>query len=203
MLDFAAFVFLNLLGAMSPGPDFAIVARYGLSGSRRSALLATLGIGAALLIHVSYCLLGIAILVQNTPRLFHSIQTGGALYLGYLGIMLILSKGGGKLEGKRGHRKAFADGFLTNLLNPKATLFLLSLFAEFVPAETSLGAKAAYGAAIPLIAVGWFSFLSCFLTHPRFLSHLQRYQILFMRTMGALLIGLSGIILCSVLRKLG
>ena len=52
MIDLLLFALLNLLGVMSPGPDFALVTRYGLTGSKRAALLATLGIGSALLIHV-------------------------------------------------------------------------------------------------------------------------------------------------------
>lgn len=198
MFDLIAFAVVNLLGAMSPGPDFAIVTRYGLSGSRRSAFLATMGIGTALLIHVLYCLLGIAIFLQNSPRLFLAIQFGGAAYLGYLGIKLIAAKAEGMAEtGKKG--KPFVDGFLTNLLNPKATLFLLSIFMQFVKPGMSTGMKLAYGVTIPVIAMGWFGFLSYFLTHPRLIPHLQKYQTIFIRSMGALLIALAASVLISAL----
>ena len=93
MLEILAFASINLLGVISPGPDFAIVTHYGLRGSRKAALLATLGITTALLIHVLYCIFGVAWFLQNSPILFRSIQLLGASYLGYLGIrMLIHSK---------------------------------------------------------------------------------------------------------------
>lgn len=60
MLEWLAFFSVNLLGAVSPGSDFAIVVHYGLRGSRRNALLATLGIGAALVVHILYCILALS-----------------------------------------------------------------------------------------------------------------------------------------------
>lgn len=193
MLELLAFAFINLLGAMSPGPDFAIVMRYGLTGSRRAALLATAGISTALLIHVFYCVLGIVVLIQSSKILFSLLHFGGAVYLAYLGVRLI-QLGAGKLpkpDPAKIHHRAFRDGFLTNLLNPKATLFLLSLFAQFVKPETSMTQKIFFGATVPIVAFSWFSFLSVMLTHRRFLPHLQRYQKAFMIVMGAVLLLLA------------
>ncbi len=195
MFELLTFAFLNLLGAMSPGPDFAIVTRYGLTGSRKAALLATLGIASALLIHVLYCLLGIDFL-QNSPVLFTSVRLIGALYLGYLGFKMTLSfrtktAPHSPVAELQTHRKAFANGFLTNLLNPKATLFLVSLFTQFVSPTMALPMKIAFGATIPLIAFGWFALLSYFLTHPQLLPYLQRYQKGFTFTIGLLLLALS------------
>jgi len=192
--SFAFFVFVNLLGAMSPGPDFAIVARYALTGRRSAAILAAAGIAAALCVHIGYCLFGIAVVIQNSKWLFTTVQIGGAAYLFYLGAGLLRTKraeAGGE-EAKRPQRHSpFAAGFLTNLLNPKASLFLLSLFTQFIETTTPPWAKAVYGLLVPATAFSWFSFLSAMLTHKRFLPHLQKYQLGFMRAMGAMLIALA------------
>lgn len=193
MFEFLAFAFINLLGAMSPGPDFAIVVRYGLTGSREASVRCAAGIAAALVIHVFYCIFGIVYLIQNSKILFSVLHLGGALYLVYLGIRLLQSASGNleKPQQAKIHHRAFRDGFLTNFLNPKATLFLLSLFAQFVTPETSFPQRVIFGALVPIIAFLWFAFLSVMLTHRRFLPHLQRYQKYFMGAMGSILLLLA------------
>jgi len=200
MFELLTFAFINLMGTMSPGPDFAMVTRYGLTGSRKAALLATCGISTALLIHISYCLLGIAYLLQESPHLFFLLQLCGSLYLGYLGIRLILPCKTEQQPEKIQKHRPFFTGFMTNLLNPKATLFILSLFSQFVTPEMPFSLKLIYASLIPLTALGWFSLLSVLLTHRHFLSTLQRYQRHFIRTMGALLLLLSLSILLSALK---
>jgi threonine/homoserine/homoserine lactone efflux protein len=131
MLEYFAFAFFNLLGLISPGPDFAIVTHYGMKGSRKAAFLVSLGITTAVLVHVLYCILGIAIFLQNSPLLFHGLQLVGAGYLGYVGLQILCPKNETVLgEKKAVSCGAFRTGFLTNLLNPKATLFFLSLFSR-------------------------------------------------------------------------
>jgi RhtB (resistance to homoserine/threonine) family protein len=193
MFELLAFVSVSLLGAMSPGPDFAIVTHYSLKGSRRAALLATMGITAAILIHVLYCVLGVAWFLQNSPILFRCMQLLGALYLGYLGIRLLKApkETGESQRNANVSDKAFMTGFLTNLLNPKATLFLLSLFTQFITPETSIGMKVSFGITIPLVTILWFSLLSILITHPSFLPYLQRYQRRFSVMMGCILILLA------------
>ena len=139
IFDFFSIALIALLGAMSPGPDFAIVTRYALSGSRRAAIYATLGISAAILIHVTYCALGIAILLVETPLLFRILQGVGSLYLGYLGIQLLWPARKGSAESIIPPvQGAFKAGFICNLLNPKATLFIFGIFTLFVSPEMPL-----------------------------------------------------------------
>lgn len=202
MFELFTFAFVNLLGVISPGPDFAMVTRYGLSGSRKAALLATFGISTALLFHILYCLLGVGFFLQNSPTLFLCVQMGGALYLGYLGVRLLTTNTSNQAQEKPRQRRAFVDGFLTNLLNPKCTLFTLSLFSQFVTPKTPLSVKLTYLALIPITALCWFSLLSFLLTHPTFIPHLQRYQKLFTRTMGVVLLLLSLSILFTSLKTL-
>lgn len=194
-MSYLFFVLLNLLGAMSPGPDFAIITRYALKGNRKEALKVSLGISIALIIQVSYCLLGVAVFLQDSPRLFCSLQVVGALYLLYLGIKMLQERAVVILSSSKneenGDSKAFLQGFFTNLLNPKATLFILSLLSQFVSFDASWMQKLLYGVTIPFVAFGWFSFLSLALTHPKIYENLQSHQLVFIRLMGGLLIGLS------------
>ena len=202
MFELMMFAFLNLLGVMSPGPDFVAVTRFGLTGSRRAAFGVTLGITAALLIHVFYCVSGVAIFLHSSPRILQVIQLLGATYLGYLGIKLLFQKDlTADTQEAQLPKQAFVTGFLTNLLNPKAMVFMLSLFSQFATAMNTMQMKVAFAVTIPLMAMLWFSSLSYFLTHPYFLPFLQKSQRKFMVAMGVglLLLSFSGFL--SVISK--
>lgn len=66
--------FLMLFAVMLPGPDFALVTKNTLLHSRRAGVFTTLGIGTANLIHMTYCSLGLAIVIANSLFLFSVIK---------------------------------------------------------------------------------------------------------------------------------
>lgn len=191
MLEIASLTFITLLGAMSPGPDFALVTRHALTGSRKAALLASLGISAALLIHVTYCSLGIALLLKESPILFRIIQISGSCYLAYLGIRLLLSSKGSQSIVEPPAAQAFTSGFLTNLLNPKATLFIMSIFTQFVKPGTLPLLQAVYGLVIAATSFAWFCSLSFLITHSAFQPYFARFQTVLIKGMGVVLIVLA------------
>jgi threonine/homoserine/homoserine lactone efflux protein len=188
IFDCLSIAVIALLGAMSPGPDFAIVTRFALSGSRQSAILAALGVALAILVHVTYCALGIATLLVESPLLFRAIQIAGSLYLGYLGIKLLLPSKEGQLNATLPHRQAFKEGFLCNLLNPKATLFIFGVFTQFATPHMPLYILFIYGLIISIVALGWFCTLSYLITHPLFKDHFAQWQSPIMKGMGLLLL---------------
>lgn len=191
MIDVVALGLISLLGAMSPGPDFAVVTRFALHGSRKSAILTVLGLSSALLIHVTYCILGVGVFLVESPLLFRAVQMGGSLYLGYLGIKLLSSSRDGGTSSTKPHRGAFWAGFFTNLLNPKATLFILSLFTQFVTTETPLSVEIGYGLVIVFVVFGWFLALALLMTHHAILKHLRKFQFYLSKIMGLLLLMLA------------
>jgi len=195
-MDFArvsAIGLISLLAAISPGPDFAIVTRNCLSGTFRSGFLTALGVSSALLIHVTYCLLGIAIIIQESPLLFHILKYLGAAYLFYLGIVLLREKtspeGSLKATPEQAKKKQnpFVSGFLCNLLNPKATLFVLSLFTQFIDPGMPIVEKALLGSIFAVIVFIWFTLLSYLMTHHLLQKHFARFQQLIIKVMGVIL----------------
>lgn len=184
---------ISLLAAMSPGPDFAIVTRNCLKGTFRTGFLTALGVGCALLVHVAYCLFGIAFLIQESPFLFHILKYLGAAYLFYLGIILLKEKISpegapelAKMEIKKKHRP-FVAGLLCNLLNPKATLFVLSLFTQFIDPSLNFWEKAVMGSLIAIVAFVWFVLLSFLITHRLLQRHFARFQLIITKAMGVIL----------------
>ncbi|NNM43972.1 MAG: LysE family transporter [Chlamydiae bacterium] len=189
---------ISLLGAMSPGPDFAIITRHALTGSRKSAILASLGVCLAIMVHVTYCSLGVAFLLSKTPLLFKSIQVAGACYLGYLGAKLLFSKKSHSAVYAPPLHKAFLSGFLTNLLNPKATLFVLSVFTQFVNPSTPLFIEFVYGFVIAGVGFAWFASLSYIITHRALRNHFVKFQTILMKVMGFVLLALGISVLFTI-----
>lgn len=191
-MELVSLSLIALLGAMSPGPDFAIVTSYALSGSRKKALLASLGISLAILIHIAYTFFGLAYILQESTFLFKLIQVIGAIYLSYIGIKLILSKNQSANIGVESEKKAFITGFLTNILNPKASLFFLSVFSQLF---TSNDLFFVYTVVIVIITLSWFSFLSYIITHKSLLPLFMRFQNVISKIMGTALLLLASLIL--------
>lgn len=186
------FSVLNFLAAMSPGPDFAVITRFGLTGSRRAALYATLGVGVALFVHVTYSVLGVSVILAQNPHIFQIIQLVGACYLLYIAVPMLLpeKEKQNKTEALQA-KQAFMTGFWTNLLNPKASVLIFSLFVQFLEPSDSLTMKALFGLSVPLCTVAWFGTYSYLLTHPAFLPVIRKGQKPITVCMGVLLISIS------------
>lgn len=138
MLDI---ILLGFALAATPGPDFMLMTRNTLSQGKRSGFITLFGNRCSLLIHISFALLGLSIILQNSVILFTAIRLLGACYLIYLGIKKIVHLIRGQ---KRTHEnaaftitkiQAFRMGFLSNFLNPKVSLFFLSIFPQFTSTD--------------------------------------------------------------------
>ena len=161
-------VTLQLLAVISPGPDFAVVTKNSILYSRQTGLCTALGITAGVLFHIIYLVLGFGFLVASLGPVLSLVKVGGCLYLGYLGWKGItaapstssISDLSGTTPG-RSNRSAFWNGFLTNVLNPKAILFLLSLFTVVISPLTPTSILVLCGALIIAITWTWFFLVVC------------------------------------------
>ena len=204
--EFLLIATVHLMAVASPGPDFAIVLRYAVRFGRRQALFASVGIGVAILLHVSWSLIGIAVLIQTTPWLFKALSLAAAAYLAYIGVQALKSKAapypeqaiaGVDNDTVPSAKRAFIAGFITNGLNPKATLFFLSLFAVIISPVTPLSYKIIYGVYMAVATAGWFCMLSMLLTHTKVRAFLLLKGYWFDRAMGLLLLALAMHLLIS------
>jgi RhtB (resistance to homoserine/threonine) family protein len=194
--QFFSIALIALLGAMLPGPDFAIVAKNSLLHSRRSGYFTSFGVGAAILIHMSYCIFGVALIISSSLLLFNLIKYIGASYLIYLGVSSLLSKQPEEIVDANKEEKtvisnfvSFKQGFLCNLLNPKATLFFLSLFTVIIKPETPFSWEVVYGLEIAVVATTWFCGLTVILSHPYIKRALEKAEKYIAKFLGIFLIG--------------
>ena len=193
--DFLALGMIGLLGAISPGPDFVIVTQSSLSHGRNAGIATSLGVAVGCLIHITYCILGIGVIVAESILLFNIIKYLGAAYLIYLGIKALVSKNKSLISDEiitastaLSFWSAFKKGLLVNLLNPKVTLFILSIFTQVIDPDTPLLIQASFGMEFAIIAFCWFSFLSATLNHPGLKKRLQSVQTYVEKLLGGFLV---------------
>ncbi|MBS7533086.1 LysE family transporter [Ancylobacter sonchi] len=161
---------------VAPGADFALVVRQSVVHGRRAALVTSFGIGASLLFHISYTILGIGLIVSQSLALFALIKWCGVAYLVYLGIRSFFEKpfnldevalaGEAKAARRVSLPKCFGMGFLTNALNPKPVLFFLSLFSAMVSHEIPAAITFLYGIGMAGALIAWFVGVTLFFTNP-------------------------------------
>lgn len=184
---------VHMLGLISPGPDFAMIVRNSLVYSRRTGVYTAIGIALGVGVHVTYSLLGIGLIVSKSILLFSAIKTLGALYLLYLAYHMLRSKPVNEEELAVFSKpdivplKAFKIGFLTNVFNPKATLFFLAVFTQVIDPATGLGLKLGFGIEMIVLTFLWFAFVANVLTISTIKRQYQRFTHIIDRTMGAVL----------------
>jgi len=201
--QFFSIALIALLGAMLPGPDFAIVTKNTIFHSRQSGCVTALGVGTAVAVHMTYCVLGLAVVISSSLLIFSLIKYIGACYLIYLGINSLFSKQSKEIFspsadrlGNTGIQKtkisnlvSFKQGFLCNLLNPKATLFFLSLFTVVIKPSTPFHWELVYALEILVTSVTWFCTLTIILSHPRIKKALDKAGKYIAKFLGVFLIG--------------
>ena len=154
-----------------------------------------LGLSFADLIHMTYCLIGIGVIISKSILVFTLLKWIGASYLIYVGIKSLQAKPQQSLTTQQkaaiGSRSAFQMGLLTCLLNPKATLFYLALFTQIIRPETPLWVQIIYGSTVAAIEFSWFACVAITMSQPAIQRRFVSISHWFDRLMGVILIGLG------------
>lgn len=162
------------VAVLSPGPDLVVAIRNSIAYGRLTGFWTALGFGFGVLVHVTYTSFGLAALISQSIFIFTIIKMIGAVYLIYMGVKALRSNGIKEIDVEEAPSKkpisafkAWSQGFITNIFNPKATLFFLALFSQFINQSDPLWIYAVYGGVCFGLVVVWFSLVSVFLTIPR------------------------------------
>jgi len=184
-----------LLGAMSPGPSLAIVARHALAGGRSNGLATAWAHAFGIGIYAFITLIGLAVLLQQSPTLFKYISLAGAAYLAYLGFNALRSKGGIAAKLEAGEHTAVSqsarEGFLISILSPKIALFFIALFSQFVALGNDLGNQMVIVATPFLVDGLWYTFITLVLSHSLVVDRIRSKAVLIDRLSGIVLILLA------------
>ncbi|MXR69358.1 LysE family transporter [Shewanella sp. JBTF-M18] len=203
---------IHTVALASPGPDFALVVRLAAQEERNTAVAAALGLAVAITLHTLLSLTGVSLIIKGSPGLFMAVQLIGASYLGWMGIGAIRAaiahwRDVQHLSTEKvaergiGAAQGFMQGISTNLLNPKALVFFITLFSTLITPDVTQSTKVAATAMMFALSLGWFSLIALVLSHPRMQLKMKRATPSINLLTGLLFIFVAGVILTGALGR--
>ena len=162
-LSLFAIIAALLVGVVSPGPSFVLVARTAIAASRRDGLAAALGMGLGGVTFGSLALLGLATLLLHAGWLYVILKIAGGLYLVYLGVMIwrgasgTISVAAAEEGDRRNAVRSFWIALATQVSNPKTAIVYASVFAALMPPAPPLWFFLALPPLLFLVEAGWYA----------------------------------------------
>jgi len=213
MNEFLAFAMISLLLVVSPGPNSILILKTVSGRGCRSGIENIIGLVSATFVHGAVSVLGLSAIILQSAELFMLIKFVGASYLFYLGAKTILGtlstkdkmSISSKVEPESkdvGFHKNFTEGFFTQILNPKVSMFYLAAFPQFMNFGDSN-----YFSAFVLVSTHasiiffWFLGVSVFISKVKFIASNNRVGLWIQRFSGGVLVFFSGLIVTQEANK--
>jgi RhtB (resistance to homoserine/threonine) family protein len=177
-----AFTGIAAIVTLTPGADTMLVVRSAIVRGRRAGLLTVLGIGSGLFIHATLSALGVSVVLVRSARAFEIVKLAGALSLVFLGLQALRSAARGVPIKERptdpaGAHRAYVEGLLTNVLNPKVAIFYLAFLPQFISPGDPVLAKSILLASIHFVeGLVWLSLVTLFVARLRSVLAQPRVQ---------------------------
>jgi threonine/homoserine/homoserine lactone efflux protein len=155
-----------LIGAISPGPSFVLVARTAMVVSRIDGLSTAIGMGVGGVLFSVLVLFGLQVVLASVPWLYLALKLAGGLYLIYVAARIWRGAKEpvvipGTEEGlPRSATKSFLLGLFTQLSNPKTAVVYGSIFAALLPHNLSPSTILVLPFLVFLIEAGWYSIVA-------------------------------------------
>ena len=199
--ELLAFALLAAIVTVIPGVDMALIARSVLTHGRRAGYVTSLGVSTGLWVHAVASALGLSSILMASATLFSLVKLAGAVYLVVLGVLSLHRALRPRADARaaavgataRGARRAFAQGFLSNLLNPKVAVFYLTLLPQFIrPGDSVLARSLLLAGVHVVIGLVWLVLYTYFLGRLSAVMRRPRVRRVLEGVTGTLLIGIGG-----------
>lgn len=169
MNELIALMLITLLAVISPGADFAMLTRNSYLYGRRHGLACAAGIALGVWIHVMYASVLIHFAMRALPQLIQLLSIFGAMYLIYIGYQTIRQP---LIQTHDPHavismRASFQNGLLTNALNPKTALFVMSLMTQLMSMQITVWGLVGFGSFVSLTHLVWFTAVAYLFSSPQ------------------------------------
>ena len=201
-MDFQSIIILAFIcasGAISPGPSLAVVIRNTIEGGRKQGILTGIGHGIGLTIYASIAVMGLSSIIIANQSFFVFIQILGALWLIYIGYLMIKSSSSGFSNmQKKSIPKGFLEGFMISFLNPKILVFFAAVFSQFIKNDINAFDKSVIVAIAGFIDTLWYVLVAVALAKSSLLVKLKANSSLIDKIGGSILIGISLYIILKV-----
>lgn len=173
-----------MLGVMSPGPDYLMIIRNSLNNTRSIGLWTAFGLVIGITIHMTYSILGFGVILKQHTTALIAIRYIGAAYLLWIAYQSFRQSFNHKnMETIKASKKehhvlspwnAFRMGFLTDITNPNAALFIISLYAG--ASQVQLSELFLSAIALAVLTFMWYGSVALFLTIPLIQREVNNYK---------------------------
>lgn len=198
ILSLAGVVGVLIVGTVSPGPSFVMVARTAVSSGRSNGLAAAVGMGIGGVLFTVAALVGLQALLLSVPSLYVAFKLAGGIYLAYLGVRIwrgaqqtlsVQAVASGASSDSVTRSLLFGLG--TQLSNPKAAIVYASIFAAFLPNGAGLAMGSVIAALVFLIETAWYALVAVTLSAEKPRRTYLRFKSSIDRVAGAVMVGLG------------
>jgi threonine/homoserine/homoserine lactone efflux protein len=181
------FIAVATLLVVSPGPNGFLIAKTIPISGKKAGFANIWGFVAAFYIHGTLSIFGISLLLVQSAQAFFIFKMLGAAYLIWIGLKAIISAFK-QTENSTGNthqsltkntsmRVAFFEGFLTNVLNPKVSMFYLAAFPQFMPASKTALSAYTLVTAHAIVNFLWFSMMIVMLSKVKDVTNEAKFKV--------------------------
>lgn len=170
-------VTICIFGAMTPGPSLVVVLKHTVSGGRTNGLAASVAQACGVAIYATLSVLGLAVLIQESPALFNAIRYVSVIFIVWLAYKALTSKSAFSKMSESNEKvtigQSLREGLTIAFVNPKLAIFFLALFSQFIDADATFGQNAVMVATVGLVDFIWYSTIVLTLSLSGFLATLR------------------------------
>ncbi|MAM88821.1 LysE family translocator [Allohahella sp. A8] len=184
--EFLAILVVTIVTVITPGPDFLVVVRNTLVIDRKAGIYTGLGVSTAIWVHIAYSILLVSYVSSTSVWSIDIVKLCGGFYLLWMGSRALSSKSNdATFDEAQNNVKAllgssWRQGFMNNILNPKATIFFVSVFSHTADSDVQMAVQLSYGLVITGVCIIWFCTLPVILSLdyvlPVFRRHIGEFQ---------------------------
>jgi len=188
-----------VLGAMTPGPSLMIVLKHTMSGGRLNGFVVSIAHGAGIALYAVLTILGMALIIKETPWLFNIIKYAGAVFLLWLAFKAFTSKSSlSSLKQETSSvtlKQSAFEGFMIAFLNPKIAMFFIALFSQFIDAEAGIEQKIIIVCTVGGIDTLWYCLIALVLSKSSVFEKMRNNVHIIDKITGIALLGVTARVL--------
>lgn len=142
IIHYEMFLIASIILNITPGSDTIYVLSRSIAQGRMTGIYSVLGTSAGCVIHTVLAALGLSVILAQSALVFMMVKIAGAVYLGYLGVTMLLAKdnlAAAQPNAAMSPKDTFCQGLIIDVLNPKVALFFLSFLPQFIDPQNSYG----------------------------------------------------------------
>lgn len=139
IVNFGAYIVACVILAIIPGTDTIFILGKTIANGKKVGIYSALGICNGILVHTLLATFGLSLILKQSEFAFNLVKTMGAIYLFYIGVKTLKTKSSVlEIENEKNSeslKKAYLQGVVANILNPKVAIFFLAFLPQFIDAE--------------------------------------------------------------------